>query len=160
MNMFKKNGGFTLVELIVVIAILAILAAVAVPAYSGYIAKAEEASKLQTLSAVNTAAQGLAAAEQTSVTRITVMNGEVTVQAAGEKFNAGENEVEVGTAVSKADIKTLIDPVDLEGYDGAYMVGNEWTLVKEKCDACAEGDTNDGYCDTCGLIYTAPAAGE
>ena len=39
--MFKKNGGFTLVELIVVIAILAILASVAVPAYSGYIAKAQ-----------------------------------------------------------------------------------------------------------------------
>ena len=40
MNMFKKNGGFTLVELIVVIAILAILAGIAVPAYSGYISKA------------------------------------------------------------------------------------------------------------------------
>lgn len=39
--MFKKNGGFTLVELIVVIAILAILASVAIPAYSGYIEKTE-----------------------------------------------------------------------------------------------------------------------
>ena len=44
MNMFKKNGGFTLVELIVVIAILAILAGIAIPAYSGYIQKAEEHS--------------------------------------------------------------------------------------------------------------------
>ena len=51
----KKNGGFTLVELIVVIAILAILAAVAIPAYSGYIAKAEEANDLQLLGALNTA---------------------------------------------------------------------------------------------------------
>ena len=44
MNMFKKNGGFTLVELIVVIAILAILAGVAVPAYSGYIKEADKAA--------------------------------------------------------------------------------------------------------------------
>lgn len=52
---FKKNGGFTLVELIVVIAILAILAGVAVPAYSGYINKANEAADQTLLSAVNTA---------------------------------------------------------------------------------------------------------
>ena len=56
MNMMKKNGGFTLVELIVVIAILAILAGVAVPAYSGYITKAEEAKDLTQLDAIKTAA--------------------------------------------------------------------------------------------------------
>ena len=42
--MFKKNGGFTLVELIVVIAILAILAGVAIPAYSGYIDNANKSN--------------------------------------------------------------------------------------------------------------------
>lgn len=42
--MFKSNGGFTLVELIVVIAILAILAGIAVPAYSGYITHANDAA--------------------------------------------------------------------------------------------------------------------
>ena len=51
----RSSEGFTLVELIVVIAILAILAGVAVPAYSGYIKKANKASDLQLLSAVNTA---------------------------------------------------------------------------------------------------------
>ena len=55
MNMFKKNGGFTLVELIVVIAILAILAAVAIPAYSGYITKAQEANDYTMLDSVKTA---------------------------------------------------------------------------------------------------------
>ena len=57
MNMFKKNGGFTLVELIVVIAILAILAGVAIPAYSGYITKAQDAAVVTELDAIQTAAQ-------------------------------------------------------------------------------------------------------
>lgn len=56
MNMFKKNGGFTLVELIVVIAILAILAGIAVPAYSGYIARANETKDINSLEAVQVAA--------------------------------------------------------------------------------------------------------
>lgn len=55
MKTMKKNGGFTLVELIVVIAILAILAAVAIPAYSGYIEKANKAGDETLLSAVNRA---------------------------------------------------------------------------------------------------------
>lgn len=53
--MFKKNGGFTLVELIVVIAILAILAGVAVPAYSGYIAKANAVADETAAVAIRTA---------------------------------------------------------------------------------------------------------
>lgn len=67
MNMFKKNGGFTLVELIVVIAILAILAGVAIPAYSGYIEKAREAGDTQIVSAINTAIQAATAANDATV---------------------------------------------------------------------------------------------
>ena len=83
MNMFKKNGGFTLVELIVVIAILAILAGVAVPAYTGYIAKAQQAADMQVLSSVNTAVQGLTIAEGDSVKTINVKAGTVTVETNG-----------------------------------------------------------------------------
>ena len=72
MNMFKSNGGFTLVELIVVIAILAILAGVAVPAYSGYIARANNTAVLSELEALETAAVAVASLENVEITKIVV----------------------------------------------------------------------------------------
>ena len=71
MNMIRKNGGFTLVELIVVIAILAILAGVAVPAYSGYIKSANEAADITAMAAVKTAAMATYATDG-AVTKIEV----------------------------------------------------------------------------------------
>ena len=72
MNMFKKTGGFTLVELIVVIAILAILAGVAIPAYSGYIGKAQEAADQQVISAINSSIQAATAVNAAEVTAATL----------------------------------------------------------------------------------------
>lgn len=40
-TMFKSNGGFTLVELIVVIAILGLLAGIGIPTYSNMMDKAK-----------------------------------------------------------------------------------------------------------------------
>lgn len=74
MNMFKSNGGFTLVELIVVIAILAILAGIAVPAYSGYIEKAQAAGDMTALAAIKTAVMAANATKGTVAT-ITFTNG-------------------------------------------------------------------------------------
>ena len=80
MNMFKKNGGFTLVELIVVIAILAILAAVAIPAYSGYIGRANDSTVTADLEAIETAALAAAVMGKTDVKSIVVDKaGAVTV---------------------------------------------------------------------------------
>lgn len=70
MKLMRKNGGFTLVELIVVIAILAILAGIAVPAYSGYIQKAEKAADMQLLGAVNESFQAACVAESTTAAAI------------------------------------------------------------------------------------------
>ena len=104
MTMFKKNGGFTLVELIVVIAILAILAGVAVPAYSGYIEKANEAADLTTLTAIRTAAQA-ALAEKGTVDEIVIQTvkdnagviGLIKVHVAGDDTTTGEGTNKVTT---------------------------------------------------------------
>ena len=129
MNMFKKNGGFTLVELIVVIAILAILAGVAVPAYSGYIAKAEQASALQTLSAVNTAAQGLAIGENLTVEQIVVTNaGEITVTTSDAEGNTST------AAITDAEVEQLTGALTFKA--GTFTTATwtkaaaEWTLVR------------------------------
>ena len=80
MNNFKKTGGFTLVELIVVIAILGILAAVAIPAYSGYITKANDASVITKLDAIQSAAQA-ANAKEGAISKIEVSGTTATVTA-------------------------------------------------------------------------------
>ena len=82
MNMFKKNGGFTLVELIVVIAILAILAGVAIPAYSGYIKSANDAAVENELTAISTAAMA-AEAVAGQLTNITVSGAGTSVTISG-----------------------------------------------------------------------------
>ena len=97
MNMFKKNGGFTLVELIVVIAILAILAGIAIPAYTGYIERANEAADLAQLDAIKTAAVFVSTDTQVKadkpvaeVTAISVEGGAVTVNGAATALDAEE----------------------------------------------------------------------
>ena len=72
MNMFKKNGGFTLVELIVVIAILAILASVAIPVYSGYINKATAVQDDPLIASLETGLNSAAAFNGTSYPTVTI----------------------------------------------------------------------------------------
>ena len=122
MNMFKKNGGFTLVELIVVIAILAILAAVAVPAYSGYIDRAREAGDTQIVSAVNTAIQAATAAtDNVSVTATYAADSGVAVT-----FADTNGDTDGDAAKAQADYAIYIGNNDtkFEFYDNVAMDGN------------------------------------
>ena len=128
MNMFKKTGGFTLVELIVVIAILAILAGVAVPAYSGYVEKAQAAADLTILDAAKTAAQAsLATAGQVD---------EIVIDASGNvTASIGDADYALSEANENAsyddDFKAFNNgsaTVSLSYYTGgATWTNNTWT---------------------------------
>ena len=125
MNMFKKTGGFTLVELIVVIAILAILAGVAIPAYSGYIKKAQNVAVVTELDAIATAAQ-TANAVGSEITGIAVDSDSITVTA--DEFATDFNSSFVmfyPDAVETNTVGAFTVELDLEGTD--YAAGANWT---------------------------------
>ena len=107
MNILKKNGGFTLVELIVVIAILAILAGVAIPAYSGYIEKANQAADIVTCDAIKTAVFAAYAEEgDVAPDSITVENGSLQVDGVAITGNYATNfEIYYGAEVADIEIK-------------------------------------------------------
>ena len=127
MNMLKKNGGFTLVELIVVIAILAILAGVAVPAYSGYIQKANEAADYTMLDSVKTAAFFEAIENDEGhdavLTKITVTAGSTEVEVEGTDLTVTDGKVNISSYVSAITFKS--------GASGAEWTSasGEWKLI-------------------------------
>ena len=108
MNMIRKNGGFTLVELIVVIAILAILAGAAVPAYSGYIKSAYEAGDTTQLAAIKTAAMAATATEG-AVTEITVTTDASTGKVSGILVKYEGNTTGVAVLTSDGVDNTDVD---------------------------------------------------
>ena len=125
MNILKKNGGFTLVELIVVIAILAILAGVAVPAYSGYIEKAKDAAIITELDAIQTAAQA-ANATKGAIKSIVVNGTTIVVEGTNGLSDTFEKDFALfykGTADGTND-GTITLAVTLT--DSSYKNGATW----------------------------------
>ena len=121
MNMFKKNGGFTLVELIVVIAILAILAGVAVPAYTGYLDKAKEASDTQVLSAINTAIQAATAVNEATPSA-SLASGKVSVTFTGTDAAKATADYNVYIGGNESAVLKYYDGVKM---DGKLVVGTK-----------------------------------
>ena len=125
MNTMKKNGGFTLVELIIVIAILAILSTGAIAGYSAYIQKANDAAVEAVLSDIYTSAV-LANADKGSVTVTVVEDNtglKITVTNAGDKFEGlFEQSVSI---IDKNDATTASGT-----YEGHISVPKSWKSSK------------------------------
>ena len=117
----KKTAGFTLVELIVVIAILAILAGIAIPVYSGYIKKANEASDLQQLDAIKTAAVF-------AYTEAQVAKGSNDTDVTSIKYTGGPDVYVNGTEdTNKYDISAYIGDEGVEFKSDKFDSGAQWS---------------------------------
>ena len=158
MKLMKKNGGFTLVELIVVIAILAILAGIAVPAYSGYIKKAEKAGDLQLLGAINEAFAASCVASGGTVANVNsasltmenkCVTGVATVSGTGidadeckENFlmlfagNTATQFKAIESLVFDTNLKAFVDPTTVTsltvGYGGGQFTVSSGTISAMK----------------------------
>ena len=138
MKFMRKNGGFTLVELIVVIAILAILAGVAVPAYSGYINKANEAADNQLLSAINTSFAAACIENGVDPSTVTDANIRVINQVIGEVYavsastgNPGNVPASFATYFTNANPGAIFKVFTTLEYDpGTHNFVGDGTLVK------------------------------
>lgn len=123
-NKRKKEGGFTLVELIVVLVILAILAALLIPALTGYIDKAKDKGTI-------------------SETRQAVMAAQTL---ADEDYAAGTT-----TKFTAANIKTLADvPGNITDQEqsGGKVVKLTYTNNGRSCTYSVSKDASNNYTGT------------
>ena len=127
MNTMKKNGGFTLVELIIVIAILAILSTGAIAGYSRYIENANNTAVKAELSDIYTAA--VLANAKTGAVTVTVgeeatQTGKVlkvVVTNAGDDFKSN----------FEASIKVISGANNNGTYTATIKLPSAWSKSKE-----------------------------
>ena len=148
MNTMKKNGGFTLVELIIVIAILAILSTGAIAGYSAYIQRANDAAADAVLNDISTAAV-LANAKAGAIGEITAIGAgtetvtiTVTVKPATGKKLADDFDDNIKDSIAKATAVTLAD----DGSQCTFnlVVPSSWNSSKYAASSTVTGAKWDG----------------
>ena len=127
-NKRKKEGGFTLVELIVVLVILAILAALLIPALTGYIDKAKDKSII-------------------AETRQCVMAAQTLADEAYGKVQAGASVTVTPADVKKlAEVKGTVSDISFDTADKSKITGLKYTINAKVCTYTTTPDTGkDNY---------------
>lgn len=86
----KREGGFTLIELVVVMAILALLAALVVPRFVGILSDSEGKADLANKEMLNNACDLYAARVGSEVTSLTDLVSSEYIKAIPKKPNSGD----------------------------------------------------------------------
>jgi len=121
MKMFRKDEGFTLVELMVVVLIIGILVAIAIPVFNSAKANAQ--------------------------TKACYAN-ERTMEGAYQTYLAASNEATIGAGTTIATLTNLIVPDFVQAVPecpagGTYTIAPEGSGVKVSCDYTDHGHYTD-----------------
>ena len=138
MNTIRKQGGFTLIELMIVIAILAILLAIAIPAYQNYTVRAQ-------ISECISVAAGTKVAVSETAQSLGVEAGDDAITAAEVWGTNVPGTTQYCGTQSIADGGAITVPLDVAGTDFTGLVftptqANAQDPVQWSCEAQGSGN--------------------
>ncbi len=152
-NLYKKNDGFSLVELIVVVAIIAILTGALAPALIKYVKKARESAYIETADNI-----------QLAVETMLVDAGKDGYTVVGISYNgstdgsAGTGEIYCETESGISDISdssvkqeyfdSMINVASIEKYTLSSSNGTPMQIALDENSAIVESNTSVGISET------------
>lgn len=145
----RRQGGFTLIELMIVVAIIGILAAIAIPRYQDYVARSQVSEAMSLASGIKTNVSEIFAQTGTcpasgsnGLPAATDVNGQyvASVTAAGTAADDGTGGCTVTVAMATTGVASGLASTTvaftLDAGDGSY----NWT-----CDGGASSPVPDEY---------------